>query len=407
MQVSKDRIERYRSELSSAANDAAEFMSDYYDALRASHPDSSVAELRNMAIKSIKQALNAFSPQAGELAGELFDEIVKAEELNAKFRYQPTIEPDLVDKKVHYLAKDLVDGNSQKFIDACSALTRFYVHREANMNMYQNVARNKLCWARIPSGTETCGWCFMLSTRGFAYTSETKAGGLGHKFHLHCDCIIVPGTKETTVEGYNPKEMYTRWVECANTIGLKPTWKNRSAIIAECERRDFKWLYTGVGTGVGRGKDFGVDISGLTNRQWKKKKENHEQDGYIALNVDHGFQLKVLPEKQDQKNLDMIIAGDYWELKTINGGGGAIPNRIDDGVLKWQDKRLIEATPNLGTPKLVIDNRFSTCTDEHAINVIKYKMNQYRELGYDNTILITSDNKCVYIIRDGEKLKVL
>ena len=141
--------------------------------------------------------------------------------------------------------------------------------------------------------------------------------------------------------------------------------------------------------------------------QPKKKKENHEQDGYIALNLDHGFKLKVLPEEANRKNLDMIIAGDYWELKTINGGGGALPNRIDDGVFKWLDKRLIEAVPNLGTPKIVIDNRFSTCTDEHAISVIKYKMNQYRELGYDNTILITSDNKCVYVIRDGEELKVL
>lgn len=36
--------------------------------------------------------------------------------------------------------------------------------------------------------------------------------------------------------------MYTRWVECADTIGLEPTWENRFAIIAECETKDFKWL---------------------------------------------------------------------------------------------------------------------------------------------------------------------
>lgn len=407
MRVNKDRLTRYRKELDSAADDAAEFMSDYYDALRTANPNSSVAELRNMAIKSIKQALNAFSPQAGEIAGELFDEIVRAEGIKARFRYQQTIEHGLVEKKVHYLAKDLVDGNNQKFIDACTALTRFYVKREANINMHRSALRSKIWWARVPSGAETCGFCFMLSTRGFDYESEFSAGGAGHKFHLRCDCIIVPGTKKTTIEGYDPDEMYARWVECANTIGLEPVWENRSAIVAECERRDFKWLNSGVGTGVGRSGNFGVDISDLTNRQWKKKKENHEQDGYISLNLDHGFKVRVLSEKQNRKNLDMIIAGDYWELKTINGGGGAIPNRIDDGVLKWLDRRLIEAVPNLGTPKLVIDNRFSTCTDEHAINVIKYKMNQYREFGYDNTILITSDNKCVYIIRDGEKLKVL
>lgn len=36
--------------------------------------------------------------------------------------------------------------------------------------------------------------------------------------------------------------MYARWCECADTIGLEPTWENRFAIIAECETRDFKWL---------------------------------------------------------------------------------------------------------------------------------------------------------------------
>lgn len=105
MQVSKDRISQYRKELNSAANDAAEFMSDYYDALRTANPNSSVAELRNMAIKSIKQALNAFSPQAGELAGELFDEIVKAEGVKARFRYHQTIEQGLVEKKFITLQK--------------------------------------------------------------------------------------------------------------------------------------------------------------------------------------------------------------------------------------------------------------------------------------------------------------
>ena len=81
-----------------------------------------------------------------------------------------------------------------------------------------------------------------LYTRSFDFKSEFSAGGAGHKFHLRCDCIIVPGTKKTTIEGYDPDEMYTRWVECADTIGLEPTWENRFAIIAECETKDFKWL---------------------------------------------------------------------------------------------------------------------------------------------------------------------
>lgn len=308
MRVNKDRLTRYRKELDSAADDAAEFMSDYYDALRTANPNSSVAELRNMAIKSIKQALNAFSPQAGEIAGELFDEIVKAEGVKARFRYHQTIEQGLVDKKVRYLAKDLVDGNNQKFIDACATLTRFYVHREANTNMYRNVARSNIRWARVPSGTETCGWCFMLSTRGFDYTSELKAGGLGHKFHLHCDCIIVPGTEDTTIDGYKPEEMYARWVECANTLGLEPTWENRFAIIAECERRDFKWLYNGDKPKVTWRK---------TKEEFRKNSNGEQEIALIELLQSKGF--KVTARKEDapegEKNIDLLIGNILYEMK--------------------------------------------------------------------------------------------
>lgn len=308
MQVSKDRISQYRKELDSAANDAAEFMSDYYDALRTANPNSSVAELRNMAIKSIKQALNAFSPQAGEIAGELFDEIVKAEGVKARFRYHQTIEHGLVEKKVHYLAKDLVDGNNQKFIDACATLTRFYVHREANNNMYRNVARSNIRWARVPSGTETCGWCFMLSTRGFDYTSELKAGGLGHKFHLHCDCIIVPGTEDTIIDGYNPEEMYARWVECANTLGLEPTWENRFAIIAECERRDFKWLYNGDKPKVTWRK---------TKAEFRKNSNGEQEIALIELLQSKGFNVTARKEDapEGEKNIDLLIGNILYEMK--------------------------------------------------------------------------------------------
>lgn len=308
MRVNKDRLTRYRKELDSAADDAAEFMSDYYDALRTANPNASVADLRNMAIKSIKQALNAFSPQAGELAGELFDEIVRAEGIKARFRYHQTIERGLVEKKVHYLAKDLVDGNNQKFIDACATLTRFYVHREANTNMYRNVARSNIRWARVPSGTETCGWCFMLSTRGFDYTSELKAGGLGHKFHLHCDCIIVPGTEDTTIDGYKPEEMYARWVECANTLGLEPTWENRFAIIAECERRDFKWLYNGDKPKVTWSK---------TKAEFRKNSNGEQEIALIELLQSKGFNVTARKEDapEGEKNIDLLIGNILYEMK--------------------------------------------------------------------------------------------
>lgn len=389
MRVNKYRLTRYRKELDSAADDAAEFMSDYYDALRTANPNSSVAELRNMAIKSIKQALNAFSPQAGELAGELFDEIVKTEGVKARFRYQQTIEPGLVEKKVHYLAKDLVDGNNQKFIDACTALTRFYVKREANINMHRSALRSKIWWARVPSGAETCGFCFMLSTRGFDYKSKFSAGGGGHKFHLRCDCIIVPGTKKTIIEGYNPDEMYARWCECADTIGLDPTWENRFAIIAECETRDFKWLNSGTKPDIRYIENYGEKNEVVKDCKFARKKVLPRE--YITAQRMRQLGLTVDFIKDhysvDLPNGRKIIIGRCdmaggYELKSPNSAASA-KNLIENSIVNSMDKE--------GIKRLIID-----VTDNHQVSyedVIKTGIDYCKEHPLKFTVSVLSGKR--------------
>lgn len=382
MRVNKNRLTRYRKELDSAADDAAEFMSDYYDALRTANPNSSVAELRNMAIKSIKQALNAFSPQAGELAGELFDEIVKTEGVKARFRYQQTIEQGLVEKKVHYLAKDLVDGNNQKFIDACTALTRFYVKREANINMHRSALRSKIWWARVPSGAETCGFCFMLSTRGFDYKSEFSAGGAGHKFHLRCDCIIVPGTKKTTIEGYDPDEMYARWCKCAETIGLEPIWENRSAIIAECETRDFKWLNSGVPHEVKWDK---------TETEFKKTSKGKQEHALIEILQAHGFNITARKEDgpDGKRNLDLLIGDILYEMKIPEGSQ---KRSVESNLRRAKDQfgnAYVKSGEILHGTRVVLWSRYMGLNDEDVAKKIVKEMQRH---SIEEVIFVDKEN---------------
>lgn len=54
----------------------------------------------------------------------------------------------------------------------------------------ESAKANKRMYARVPVG-ETCSWCLMLASRGFAYHSETDAGKMA-KFHAAC---VVPGTR--------------------------------------------------------------------------------------------------------------------------------------------------------------------------------------------------------------------
>ena len=366
MRITSDRLTLYRKDLDSAANDAAEFMSDYYDALRESNPQASVAELRNIAIDSIKQSLNAFSPQAGELAGELFDEIVKGEGLKAKYRYHPTIEQGLMEKKVHYLAKDLVDGNNQKFKDACATLTRFYVKREANMNMFRNTLKSDIRFARIPSGAETCGFCFMLSTRGFVYDSAQKAGGIGHQFHPHCDCIIVPGTKNTVIDGYDPDAMRQRFVECAKTIGVEPTYRNRRAIIKECETRDFRWLYSGTVPEVTYATPK-IKRSVTIQNPWEDRTAHRLS--YFGIKADFQIDYATVMVNGVKQRIGLPDFKNAVEIKTPRDSENAF-GAVKNYVIKTNKRKR-------GVVRLVIDNSESKFSDAELVKAIKDVTNEF------------------------------
>lgn len=57
-------------------------------------------------------------------------------------------------------------------------------------------------YARVPSGAETCAWCWSLAGLGFQYKSRETAS---HS-HAHCDCVIVPQWGEGSVEGYDSEK---------------------------------------------------------------------------------------------------------------------------------------------------------------------------------------------------------
>lgn len=60
-------------------------------------------------------------------------------------------------------------------------------------------------WARVPSGSKTCAFCMVMSSRGFVYSTPNAA----KSFHAHCDCQIVPewSKKGNPIKGYDPNSM--------------------------------------------------------------------------------------------------------------------------------------------------------------------------------------------------------
>lgn len=89
------------------------------------------------------------------------------------------------------------------------SLARDQVKRRANRTMAENCARDGVRYARVPRGSETCGFCIMLASRGFAYTTPEAA----QHAHDGCDCKVMPGFDGAEVEGYDPDSMYDLYRE--------------------------------------------------------------------------------------------------------------------------------------------------------------------------------------------------
>lgn len=273
--ITQARLDEYRADLDGLGDAACSFVEELIRATMANNPGMSVAELRDEAIGAIDSSLYAFGDQAAELALDLFEEIAAdGYGLDVDTAIEDAIDPDMVEGAVRYSARSLVEGDTEAFVRGAADLSRYYVKRSAMENMVRNCERNDLRYARVPSGRETCPFCFMLSSRGFVYRSEQTAGH-AHAYHEHCDCVVVPGFKglpaSEQIEGYDPDGMYERWSECRKTAGsdsdFRAEWERmtkaerakykgsndseryrrfeNARVMREIETRDWRWLYTG------------------------------------------------------------------------------------------------------------------------------------------------------------------
>lgn len=342
MAVSQARLNRYRADLDAIGDAAYSFVDEFIRATMASNPGMTVAALRDEAIDAIDSSLYAFGDQASELALDLFEEIVvDGYGLDADTVIEDAIDPEMIEGGVRYSARQLVEGDTEAFARDVADLSRYYVKRSAMENMVRNCDRNDLRYARVPSGRETCAFCFMLSSRGFVYRSEQTAGH-AHAYHENCDCVIVPGFKGLDpgdqVEGYDPDGMLERWHECQATAcsdsDFRDEWKSmgrkdrakykggsdeerygrfvNAKAMREVEARDWRWLYTGEIPSYSKEVGAEPNIDELNTA------------GRLASN---GFRLRFRKTRDTEglKTSDVYIVGSSsqseWDFKGPDGNG--------------------------------------------------------------------------------------
>lgn len=375
MAVSQARLDRYRADVDAHGDAAATYVEEYLSALIAENPGAPISEIRDEAIAAIDDSLNAFGDQASTLALDLLEELADSYGVSVETAIEDVIPSEMVDGGVRYAARRLVEGDSPAFTRDVADLSRYYVHRSAFENMERNCDRNDLRYARVPSGRETCGFCFMLSSRGFVYRSEDTAGST-HAYHDHCDCVIVPGFKDLPaseqVEGYDPDEMRDRWHDCQKTVGtdseLRERWKSmtdkqrarykgktdgeryrrfvNAQAIREAETRDFRWLNTGeipqIDYALNPRSAYGTLVVPNDYSAGNIVGKGNEWRDLFALDTlqGNGFALATRPPKAVGRDgavidgvtcPDLTIGDEIWEIKSPPPSNGAVKegNELD------------------------------------------------------------------------------
>ena len=205
--------------------------------LRANH-GYSVADAREYAKVLLGQLYKGYGDLSAEIAAELYDEI--AARLGAGLQsasLSNEVEDAAIDSTVRYHAGKLAEGDEEGFARQVAFNAFSHAWIAANGTMEANASRDSgagMRYARVPSGRETCLFCLMLASRGFAYRSASSAGGQGHRFHKGCDCVVVAGPAGSTLGGYDPQALYDRWQE---GVDLKASERAERNGTSEAEER--------------------------------------------------------------------------------------------------------------------------------------------------------------------------
>lgn len=314
------------------------------------HHDATVAEKRAAASEILDGISQRYGDAAATLAAEWYD--VQAEAAHAKLESaltETTWSPTAVDKVARYQARLLKDGDDSGFANGCASWAGNVIRTSLNATVLANARRDRrygVRFARVPTGRETCPWCYMLSSRGAVYYSRRSAGEQAH-WHRNCDCKIVPGFENDpdaeVVEGYDPKGMRSRMGQIQRETGLSfAETRDSAALKRSLSLMDPDWLYFGrvpepdyslaprttYGTLKKRSASFNpadYDLSNFMNEKGKGQLGNEWRDVFVHdAMANAGMKVVTRPAATKPSSgadsgitsPDVWINGTMWEIKS-------------------------------------------------------------------------------------------
>lgn len=354
-----------------------------------------VADLRTAAFAVLDALLSTYTDLSAARAAEFYDASREAQMVRRKYRavVDSRRDPKATEGAIRAIVQFAADGDVERFRREALDRVDTEMRRAANQCVAHNAGRDpaKPLYARVPVG-ETCGFCLMLASFGFQYTSESAAS---HS-HRKCNCRVVPSFGEATVRGYDPEQMYGRFNDCLSTLGgrdgIRAEWdalpkEYRDSYIAkhgnkagdafdayvnkrvsdEIETRDPEWFTTGK-------------IPEITKERGAKPLPK-ERDVSEAL-AESGFAVEFIKEvnRNGVKTADARLCGVVWEFKVPESYNGE--RTVRNQFFKAKGK---------GTSRLLI-----SCAKNHAPadDVCKWVAETFKKGDYEyiDEVLVMGDD---------------
>ena len=239
MQIPRSYIENYSNALNLVSEQAK---SKLVDALSRIDYTQDAETVFQAVLAVMQPACGASSDVSAYLAAEFYNGLREQFGIYDGFEAQPNSlrDPDATEGAVRAFSHDLENGKPVvSFIDLCVSRIDYETRRAANECVAHNARQDpkKPKWARVPAGLETCAWCIMLASRGFAYLSDESASHT----HANCDCRVVPSWDKSSpeVQGYDPELYYDMYKHPENYPELQEARNaRRRELYAEKKARE-------------------------------------------------------------------------------------------------------------------------------------------------------------------------
>jgi hypothetical protein len=365
--ISRDDWDAYAESVLRLSGRASGQFSKMLDAMGGAWADMPPSELRKTLIGAMEQLLSDYGDPAAYLAADFMarccpDVIGGISEAVLARGASPEQIEKAVRSALGLIYRD--DPAPGAMASRLGGHIGRYVADSARKTTIETARARGKGWARVPSGLKTCGYCLMLASRGFDYSSEGAAIAGSHD---GCDCMVIAADtrnrfEASVLEGYDPGHLYRVWKDCVNTLGCAPD--DHDAVTAELARRDPAWIWRGIVPEVNK--------SFWSSNPPKSKQEQAQRDResitFAAL-AEHGYKVEVLPRGNviGVKYPDIRFAGQAWEVKAPNGSS----KTTIDNILKKATNQSV---------RIVIDNHFSGLSDLDARKAVAESLANRRRI---------------------------